>query len=143
MRSIWRMRPERTLPGPTSMKWVARLGGEELDALDPADGAGDLADEGSRGTSVPRVRRRASTLAATGKAGSWKVMASRSAARASCAGCMRAQWKGALTWSMTVRLAPACFAEVGGALDGGGGAGDDGLVGGVEVGGGDDGAVLG
>ena len=25
LRSIWRMRPERTLPGPTSMKWVAPL----------------------------------------------------------------------------------------------------------------------
>ena len=38
-----------------------------------------------------------------------------------------------------MRLAPASLQKLGGALDGAGGTGDDGLVGGVEVGGGDDG----
>src|ERR1700679_790851 len=59
--------------------------------------------------SGPRVMRRASTLQAIGNVASLKEMAARSLARASCAGCMRAQWKGALTWSMTARLAPACL----------------------------------
>ena len=84
-----------------------------------------------------RMRRRASTLAATGKARVWKATDSSWCASWSWAGCMSGQWKGPLTGSMTVRLAPL-FAEGGGALDGGDGAGDDGLVGGVEVGGGDD-----
>jgi len=38
-------------------------------------------------------------------------------------------------------LGSGLFAEIGGSLDCGGSTGDDGLVGGVEVGGGDDGAV--
>src|SRR5260370_37924407 len=54
-----------------------------------------------------RVMRRASTLTAMGTMESLKTMDLRSMARASWAGCIRAQWKGALTWSMTVRFAPA------------------------------------
>ena len=110
------------------------LGDEELDALDPADRAGDLADEAVAGVGAAGDEAGVD-VGGDWECGSLKARDSRSVARASCAGCMRAQWKGALTWSMTVRLAPACFAEVGGALDGGGGSGDDGLVGGVEIGG--------
>ena len=47
---------------------------ELADAVDPADGAGDLADEGVADGVGLLVRRRASTLAATGKRGSWKGM---------------------------------------------------------------------
>ena len=75
------------------------------------------------------VMRQALTLAATGICGSAKARVWRSVARASCAGCMRAQWKGALTWSMTVLLGSGLFAEVGGEMDGSGGSRDDGLVG--------------
>jgi hypothetical protein len=53
------------------------------------------------------MRRRASTLEATGKWGSWKVTEFICSASWSCAGIMRGQWKGALTGSMTVRLAPS------------------------------------
>ena len=85
------------------------LGDEELDALDPADGTGDLADEAVG--DVGAVGDEAGVdVGGDGEVGVVEGRWGRGrAARASCAGCMRAQWKGALTGSMTVRLAPACL----------------------------------
>ena len=51
---------------------------------------------------------------------------------------MSGQWKGALTGSITQRLAPSVLQSSAARSTAGFGAGDDGLVGGVEVGGGDD-----
>ncbi len=53
---------------------------------------------------------------------------------ASAAGCIRAQWKGAETASITARLAPFAFAMLNGALDGRLVAGDDDLPAAVVVG---------
>ncbi len=85
------------------------------------------------GTSVAWVRRRASTLAATGKCGSLKVRLAEVAGE----GVLRGLHKGAVEGGADLKhdgaLGSGLLAEVGGALDGGCGSGDDGLVGGVEV----------
>ena len=96
------------MPGPTSMKWVAPWAIEELNALDPADGAGDLADE-AVGDFGAVGEEAGVDVGGHGVPGIVEGEGCEVGARASCAGCMRAQWKGALTWSMMARLAPACL----------------------------------
>ena len=115
-----------------------QLSGEEVDALDPADGAGDLADEGVAGVGVAGGEAGVDV----GGYGDGGVVEG-DAFELDHQGFLRGLHEGAMEGCADLQhdglFGAGGFAEVGGAVDGGGGAGDDGLVGRVEVGGGDGG----
>ena len=114
------------------------LGGQELDALDPADGAGDLADEAVAGV----VGFCDESGVDVGGDGDERVLEGEGG-EVFGEGVLRGLHEGAVEGCADLKhdgaLGSGLFAEVGGEVDGAFGAGDDGLVGGVEIGGGDDG----
>ena len=116
------------------------FGDEELHALDPADRAGDLADE-AVGDFGAAVEEAGVDVGGDGEGG----VVEGDGFEGGGEGVLRGLHEGAVERSADLKhdgaLGSGLLAEVGGALDGGGGSGDDGLVGGVEVGGGDDGVV--
>jgi hypothetical protein len=116
------------------------LGDEELDALDPADGAGDLADEAVAGFVGVGEEARVD-VAGYGVGWVVEVDCGEVGGEGVLCGLHKGAVEGCADLEHDGALGSGLLAEVGGALDCGGGAGDDGLVGGVEVGGRDDGAV--
>ncbi len=116
------------------------LGDEEVDALDPADGAGDLADEGVAGVGVAGGEAGV-YVGGDGDVGIVEVDAFKLDHEGLLGGCHEGAMEGGGDAKEDGLFCSGGFAEVDGAVDGGGGAGDDCLVGGVEVGGGDGGLV--
>ena len=99
--------------------------------------APDSAPAGTALRALPgqSVMTRACQLLTSGTARSRNSVASRSAAKRSCAGFINAQWNGALTGSSTARRAPAALASSIGPVHGARVAGDHDLVGRIEIGG--------
>ena len=91
--------------------------------------------------SVPWVRRRASDVAGDGELGVVEGQGREVGGEGVLRGLHEGAVEGGADLEHDGALGSGLLAEVGGALDGCGRAGDDGLVGGVEVGGRDDGAV--
>ena len=111
---------------------------EELDALDPADGAGDLADKAV--ADVGGAGDKAGVdVAGDGVEGVVEGDGFEVGGEAVLGGLHELGVEGGADLEHDGALGSGLLAEGGGALDGGFGSGDDGLVGGVEVGGGDDG----
>ena len=109
-RSIWRISPQSTLPGPTSTK-MHSLADQQPHRLVPLHRAGDLADQ-RVATAYPhrsRDQRRRCTLRES--QGLEIVSCFRSAANRSCAGFISEQWNGALTGSILARFAPRSSAS--------------------------------
>ena len=116
------------------------LGGEEVDALDPADGAGDLADEAVAAVGVAGDE---AGVDVDGDRDGGVVEGDGFEFRGE--GGLGGGHQGAVEGGGDLQhdgaLGSGLLAEVGGLFDGEEGSGDDGLVGGVEVGGGDDDGV--
>ena len=115
-------------------------GGEEVDALDPADGAGDLADEGVAGVGVAGGEAGV-YVGGDGDGGIVEADAFELDHEGLLGGCHEGAMEGCGDAEEDGLLGSGGLAEIDGAVDGGGGSGDDGLVGGVEVGRGDGGLV--
>ncbi len=116
------------------------LGDEELDALDPADGAGDLADEAVAGVGAAGDEAGVD-VGGDGDGGVVEGDGFEVLGEGVLRGLHERAVEGGADLEHDGALGSGLLAEVGGEVDGGGGAGDDGLVGRVEVGGGDDGDV--
>ncbi len=110
---------------------------ELADAVDPADGAGDLADEGV--ADVVGLQEEAGVdVGGYGEAGVVEGDGLELVFELALCGHHEGAMEGSADGEHDDALGSEFFAQFGGALDGGFGAGDNGLVGGVEVGGGDD-----
>ena len=112
---------------------------EKLDAFHPADGGGDLADEAVAGVGgaddAAGVDVDDDRVGGVLEGEGFEV-----GGEALLGGLHEGAVEGGRDLEHDGALGAGCFAKFGGAGDGGGGSGDDGLVGGIEVGGGDDGA---
>src|SRR5580698_7907073 len=108
-RSIWRSKPVRTLPGPTSTKTVTPDSIISRMESSQRTGAVTWRMRASRASS-PVEMAWESTLVMSGIFSALNGVARKSGSRRRCAGIMRAQWKGAETGRITARLAPLCEA---------------------------------
>ena len=116
------------------MKWVAPLGDEELDALDPAYGTGNLAYQavGDFGgvSEEAGIQEHRQLL---GSRGSLKVRAARSQGQGILSGLHKGAVEGGTDLKHNGALGSGLLAEIGGALDCSRRSGDDGLVRRVQV----------
>ena len=134
------MRPAEDLAGAYFDEVGCALGDEELDALDPAHRSGDLADEavGDLGAVGEEARV---DVAGDGEVGVIEGQGREVGGESVLGGLHEGAVEGRADLEHDGALGSGLLAQVGGALDGCGRAGDDGLVGGVEVGRRDDRAV--